>query len=141
MQVNPLLCIGAALSAMAAVLHIAIVIKGAAWYRYFGAGETFAVAAARGKLWPHVVTLGIAALLFAWSAYALSGAGVLKPLPQLPLTLLAITAIYLLRGAAVVPVLLFARSQATAFVVWSSAVCLAFGIVHAIGLAQVWSHL
>ena len=141
MQVNILLCLGAALSAMAAVLHIGIVIKGAPWYRFFGAGEAFAVAAERGRAWPHVVTLGIAAVLLAWSAYALSGAGALRPLPLLLPALLIIAAVYLLRGAVVLPMLLFARSKATPFVVWSSVICLAFGIVHAVGLSQVWPHL
>jgi hypothetical protein len=141
MQINLFLTLGAALSAVAALLHILIVIKGAPWYRFFGAGESFAVAAEQGKLWPHIATLGIALVLFVWSAYALSGAGVLQALPLLRIALIVITTIYLLRGAAVLPLLLFARSKVTPFVVWSSAICLVYGIVHAVGLVQVWPHL
>ncbi len=141
MQINFFLTLGAILSAVAAVLHILIVIKGASWYRFFGAGESFAVAAEQGKLWPHIATLGITLVLLIWSAYSLSGAGVLRPLPFLPLGLVVITAVYLLRGAAVFPLLLFARNKVTPFVAWSSAICLVYGIVHACGLAQIWSSL
>jgi hypothetical protein len=141
MQANPLLTLGALLSAIAAVLHVCIVFKGASWYRFFGAGESFAVAAEQGKFWPPAITLGIALVLFSWSAYALSGAGLMRPLPLLPLALLAITGVYLLRGAVLIPLLLFARSKATPFLVWSSVVCLIYGIVHAVGLAQVWPRL
>lgn len=141
MQVNFFLSLGALLSAIAAVLHIGIIVKGAAWYRFFGAGEAFAVASEQGKLWPHGITLAIAVILFSWSAYALSGAGLWPPLPLLRLALLTITVVYLLRGAAVLPLLLFARNKVTPFIAWSSAICLLYGVVHALGLAQVWNRL
>lgn len=141
MQVNLLLSVGAVLSAIAALLHIFIVIKGAPWYRFFGAGEDFARAAEQGKLWPHFATLAIASVLFTWSVYALSGAGILQPLPWLPHALVIITAAYLLRGAVIFPLLVFARSKVTPFVTWNSMICLVYGIVHAIGLAQVWPRL
>jgi hypothetical protein len=47
--------------------------------------------------------------------------------PLLPAALCAITGICLLRGLAVLPLLVFARSKATPFLVWSSLVCLCFG--------------
>ena len=141
MQHNPFLILGALMSAIAAALHVGIVVKGAPWYRSFGAGEAFATAAEQKKLWPHVATLAIAFVLFVWSAYALSGAGLLRPLPYLQLALLAITGVYLLRGAALLPLLAFSRDKATPFIVWSSAVCLLYGAVHAAGLAQVWHKL
>lgn len=138
MELNFFLLVGALLSAIAGCLHIGIIVKGAPWYRFFGAGETMAMASDQGKLWPHVVTFFIAAILFAWAALAVSGAGVGQPLPFLRSALLGITAVYLLRGVAVVPLLVFAPDKATTFLVWSSVVCLAYGIVHAIGLFQVW---
>jgi hypothetical protein len=141
MSYNLPLIIGGALSAVAGLLHLAIIVKGASWYRFFGAGERFARAAERGERWQDVVTFGIALVLISWAAYALSGAGVIAPLPLLKIALIAITAVYLLRGLAVIPLLLFARNEATPFLIWSSLVCLGFGIVHAIGLAQVWQRL
>jgi hypothetical protein len=141
MNTNIVLIFGAALSTIAALLHLGIIFKGASWYRFFGAGEKFAQAAERGERWQDAVTFGIAVVLFVWAAYALSGAGVIERLPLLKLALVSITAAYLLRGLAIIPLLLFAREKATPFLVWSSLICLGFGVVHAIGLAQTWQRL
>ena len=135
---NTPLIVAAAFSAIAALLHVGIVIRGAQWYRFFGAGERLACAAAAGHIYPAIVTLGIAAVLTLWSAYALSGAGIIAPLPLLRWALTTITAIYLVRGLAIVPLLVFARAQSTPFLLWSSLVCTVFGVVHMLGLSQVW---
>lgn len=140
-SVNLSLVFAAALSAIAALLHLAIIVGGPAWYRFFGAGERFARAAAAGRIYPGAVTVGIASMLGLWAGYALSGAGVLPRWPLLPAALCAITGIYLLRGLAVLPLLVFARSKATPFLVGSSLVCLCFGLVHLLGLLQVWPQL
>lgn len=138
---NAWLVLGAALSAIAALLHVAIIVGGAPWYRFFGAGERFARAAERGEIWQHVATLGIAAVLALWAAVALSAAGVIDRLPLLGWALVIITAIYLLRGLVLLPALVFARGKVTPFLVWSSLICLGYGVVHAVGLSQVWSSL
>lgn len=132
---------GAVLSGIAALLHVLIVWCGASWYRFFGAGEGMASAAAAGQLYPAVVTLCIALVLSAWAAYALAGAGVLTALPRQKAALVAITAIYLVRGLAILPLLVFVNQQATPFLVWSSLICLGYGIVHLIGVAQAWTRL
>lgn len=138
---NPWLIGGAVLSSIAALLHVLIVWGGAPWYRFFGAGEPMASAAAAGRLYPAVVTLAIAAVLGGWAAYALAGASVLPALLWQKAALVAITAIYLLRGLAILPLLLLARERATPFLLWSSLICLGYGIVHLIGVAQVWTRL
>lgn len=138
---NLALLIGAALSGIAALLHVGIIFGGAPWYRFFGAGEKLAAADAAGHLYPAVITAGIAAVLATWAAYALAGAGVIAPLPLLKAALLLITAIYLLRGLAIVPLLLLARGKATPFLVWSSLICIGFGAVHLAGVSQVWDRL
>lgn len=138
---NPWLIFGAVLSGIAALLHLLIVWGGAPWYRFFGAGEAMASAAAAGRLYPAVVTLAIAAVLAGWAAYALAGAGVQPALPWQKAALVAITAIYLLRGLAILPLLLLAREQATPFLLWSSLICLGYGIVHLIGVTQEWTRL
>lgn len=138
---NTALLFAAGLSAIAAALHVAIIFGGAPWYRFFGAGERMASAAAQGRLYPTLVTLGIATVLALWSAYALSGAGAIGPLPLPKLALCAITTIYLLRGLAIVPLFVFAPSQVTPFLVWSSLICCVYGAVHLLGLHQVWHHL
>jgi hypothetical protein len=132
---------GAVLSAIAGVLHLAIILGGASWYRFFGAGERMALAAEAGQLYPAVVTLGVAAVLLAWAAYALSGAGVILLLPLLKPALVAITAVYLLRGLVLVPALLIKAGPATPFAIWSSLICLVYGVVHLLGVAQGWQRL
>jgi uncharacterized protein YhhL (DUF1145 family) len=60
---------------------------------------------------------------------------------RLQVALSIITAIYLLRGIAIFPLLVFARPKATPFLVWSSLVCIVFGAVHLLGVTQVWAAL
>jgi hypothetical protein len=140
-HVNVPLAIGALLSAIAALLHLGIIAGGPAWYRFFGAGERFARAAAQGKRFPMLVTLAIAAVLGAWSAYALAGAGIIGTLPLLKAALVGITAVYLVRGVAYAPLVLAKGGSITPFVVWSSLICFAYGLVHLLGLVQRWPAL
>lgn len=138
---NTALVVGAMLSVVAALLHVACIIGGPAWYRFFGAGERMAQAAAAGSWYPSIATLGITVLLLVWAAYALSAAGALAPLPLLKAGIVAITAVYLLRGLILFPVLAFKTAHVNPFVVWSSLVCLAYGLVHLFGVFQVWGKL
>jgi hypothetical protein len=139
--VNIPLAVGAALSAIAALLHLGIIAGGPRWYRVFGAGERFARAAAQGRWFPTLVTLGIAAVLGAWSAYALAGAGLIGRLPMLKAALVAITVVYLVRALGYAPLILARGGRITPFVVWSSLICLAYGLVHLLGLVQRWPAL
>lgn len=138
---NPALVVGATLSILAALLHVGVIVGGESWYRFFGAGEQFAQAAAQGAWWPAVVTAGITLILLIWAAYALSAAGAIRALPWLKAGILLITAIYLLRGLALFPAWLFSPAEVTPFVIWSSVICLAYGGVHLLGVVQVWSRL
>lgn len=135
---NTALIIAGSLSAIAALLHVAIVLGGPGWYRFFGAGERLATAAEDGRWYPAIVTLGIAAVLMLWAAYALSGAGVLAPLPFLKVGLIIITGIYLVRGLAIIPLMIVSREKATPFIFWSSIICIVYGAAHLLGLAQNW---
>ncbi|WP_447742129.1 hypothetical protein [Variovorax boronicumulans] len=141
MTPNLFLIAGAVLSAIAALLHICVIFGGPSWYRFFGAGERMAASAEAGHLYPVAVTLVIAGMLGVWAAYALAGAGVLQPLPLQALVLPAITAVYLLRGLVAVAMWLFDRRRLNAFWVWSSLVCFVYGVVHLVGLVQVWDTL
>lgn len=140
-HINIFLAIGALLSASAAVLHLLIILGGPDWYRFFGAGERFAVAAANGHHYPALVTTAIATVLGVWSAYALSGAGGIPPLPFLRTVLVGVATIYVVRGLAFAPALLATGKSITPFVLWSSAICLAIGLVHVVGLVQRWPAL
>lgn len=135
---NKLLVFGATLSAIAALLHVGCIYFGAPWYRFFGAGEELAQLAEAGSWIPGLITAGIALVLGIWALYALSAAGAIRRLPLLRTVLCIVTGIYLLRGLAALPVAVLQPEQATAFLWWSSAICLGFGLVHLVGLRQRW---
>ncbi len=134
------LTVGGGLSAVASALHVAIIFGGPSWYRFFGAGEKLTQMAERGR-GAVPVTLLIAAVLAVWAAFAFSGAGLLPKLPLLRTALVAITAVYLLRGLMVVPMAVVRPDMLNAFWLWNSAIVLAFGIVHAIGVWAAWPAL
>ncbi len=138
---NNSLLVAAALSGLAAALHIAIILFGAAWYRFFGAGDRMADLAASGHWFPSLLASLIALVLAVWALYALSGAGIIRSLPLLRTALCFITAVYLLRGVAGIPLLVLPSQQGALFWLWSSALALAFGLVHLRGLLQVWPRL
>ncbi len=135
---NPWLVTGGVLSALAGFLHLAVIAGGPDWYRFFGAGEQMARMAEQGLLTPAVVTVAIAALLFTWSAYAFAGARMIRRLPLMRTALVAITAIYLLRGLVLVPALAIQGSGIDAFTLWSSLIVLVYGLTHAIGTWRAW---
>lgn len=138
---TPWLLTGDALSVVAALLHLACIVGGPDWYRFFGAGEGMARAAARGEWYPALITMAIAATLAIWAAYAFSGAGYLPRLPLLRTALVAITAIYLLRALAFVPVNLATRQYSDGFAIWSSLIVLLFGAMYATGTWKAWHDL
>lgn len=138
---NGWLIAGGVLSAIASALHLACIVGGPAWYRFFGAGEGFARAAGRGSPIPALVTFGIAAGLALWAAYAFSGAGLIPRLPLIRTGLAVIAAIYLIRAIVFAPLLLLAGQPVGAFATWSSLVVLVYGAAYAIGLWQTWDAL
>jgi hypothetical protein len=139
------LVFGGAVTGAASLLHVAIILGGPDWYRFFGAGEEMARLAARGSIYPTLVTLSIAAILAVWTLYALSGAGVIRRLPLLRLALTLIAAVYLARGILGVPAVLLAddpyanqlKAKMT-FMVVSSAICVVLGLCYAAGAALAW---
>ncbi len=139
---NPWLIAGGWLSVAAALLHVACIFGGADWYRFFGAGEGLARAAGRGEWTPHLMALGIAALLAIWAAYAFAGAGLIRRLPLMRTALVAISLVYLLRGAMIVmPALMNRPDLPVAFMFWSSLIVLVYGIVYAVGTWRAWPSL
>ncbi len=129
------------LSVAASILHVATILGGPDWYRFFGAGEEMAVAAERGSSVPRVVTAAIAAILMVWAFYAFSAAGLIRRLPLLRTALVLITGVYLLRGLALVPILVIKPQTVDTFAIVSSLVVLGYGIAHAVGTWQAWPSL
>jgi len=132
--------IGAALlSAIAALIHIGCIIYGASWYRFFGAGEQMAIWAEQGSNKPSVITSFIVLVLTVWSLYAFSAAGVIAKLPFMKLALIGITSIYLLRGLAGFFLIGNPMGRSPEFWLWSSLICSIIGVLHLLGLKQIWS--
>jgi len=129
------------LSAIAALLHLACIYFGASWYRFFGAGEQMALLAAQGSIRPTLVTSGIFLVLVVWSLYAFSAAEVIFRLPIIRLALVLITFIYLARGIVGFFFVNNPMGRSPEFWVWSSIICLVFGVIHLVGLKQQWSVL
>ena len=138
---NSWLVAGGILSALAALLHLAVIAGGTDWYRFFGAGEEMARMAEQGSLRPALLTLAIAVLLAIWSAYAFAGAGLLRSLPLMRTALVAITAVYLLRGLMLLPLALLRPDLVTPFDVWSSLIVLVYGLCYALGTRRAWPSL
>ncbi|MCU7891408.1 MAG: hypothetical protein KZQ78_07265 [Candidatus Thiodiazotropha sp. (ex Ustalcina ferruginea)] len=135
---KPLVWAGS-LSLLAGVLHIAIIIGGPGWYRFFGAGEQLAQLAEQGSPIPGTLTAAIALILMLWSLYAYAGAGLVYHLPWLKPVLISITGIYLLRGLALLPMLVLAPHTINTFLLLSSVISLSIGMLFFSGTRQmIW---
>lgn len=135
---NTPLLIGTSFSLAVAILHFACIFWGANGFRFLGAGEPIVSRSAAGHWYPPFIAFVIGAVLAIWALYALSGSGVIPTLPYLRLVLVGITGIYLLRAVAF-PLLKPAfPGNSTTFWLVTSAICLVIGLVHLVGLIQVW---
>lgn len=135
------LLFAAGLTALAALAHMACILVGAPAYRLMGAGERMARAAEQKKLKPTLITLVIVIVMVFWSTYALSGAGVIGPLPMTPIALVTIGLVLLSRAVAF-PLLrpVFPENSMTFWVV-SSGLCLVMGASYLLGAIAVWETL
>ena len=137
-----ILVVAGCLSVAIAVLHVGIVFVGAPAYRYFGAGEDMARQAEAGSFVPAALTLVIAAVFTVFALYAFSGAGLFLRLPLLRTGLVAISAIYLVRGLSLLPELAKYESGAVpprylAF----SFTSLVIGLFYLAGTLLLWPRL
>ncbi|MFM5906883.1 MAG: hypothetical protein ACKOPO_04755 [Novosphingobium sp.] len=130
------------MSVAASALHLACIVGGPDWYRFFGAGEVLAKAAERGSPVPAIMTAVIAAVLAGWAAYAFSAAGVVRRMPLVRTALIAIATVLLARSAlAFVPSAWAPENNTPAFVFWSSLACFVMGGCFAIGIWKAWPAL
>jgi len=134
------------LSLLAAALHVAIIFGGAAWYRFFGAGERMAHLAEQGSASPAITTGFITLLLTACGLYALSGAGAIVRLPLVRPALVVITAVYLGRGLLGFFALrltnnAYVHELSSQFWFVSSLIITTVGVIHAVGTYRAWANL
>ncbi|MBN2068416.1 MAG: hypothetical protein JW739_02155 [Opitutales bacterium] len=117
-----------------ALLHVAIIIGGASWYRAFGAGEKMASLAESGSLVPALSTIPLVLIFALWSLYAYAAATGRLRLPFMRFVLCAIAAIFLLRGFSGIPVY-FSNTQAytSFFIISTSLASFIIGLLYFLG--------
>ena len=135
------LLVGAALSLVAAILHFACIFWGTNGFRFLGAGEPIVSMSAAGHWYPPFIAFVIGTVLTVWAFYALSGAGVISPLPFLRVVLVGITTVYLLRAVAFPLLKPIFPGNSTSFWLVTSGISLLIGLAHLAGLIQVWRRL
>jgi hypothetical protein len=129
------------MSVAASLLHLACIVGGPDWYRFFGAGEAMAQAAGRGSLVPAMMTLVIAVILAAWALFAFGAAGIGWRPPLTRTALVAIAAVLLARAALGFVPSVWAPEQTFAFIATTSTICFIMGACFAIGTWQGWPQL
>jgi uncharacterized protein YhhL (DUF1145 family) len=103
-----------------------------------GAGEQITKLAEQGSIKPTILTSGIVLILFVWALYAFSAAGMKVQLPLTKPVLCLITLVYLSRGVIGLFLIKSPLGRRPVFWLWSSLICLVFGVIHLIGLTQQW---
>lgn len=135
------LAAGALASFAIALLHLGMVPVGAPAYEYFTAPERLVVLARQGSFIPAIVTTVVAAA-FAFFGVCTLMAARHDRRPLLRILLVGITGIYLLRGVLIVPELVVVRHAGYPIrMLGFSAVALAIGLVHAVGLGRSYRRL
>jgi hypothetical protein len=129
------------LSVAAALTHLAIIVGGPNWYRFFGAGERMAQMAERGAWTPAIFAVGIATVLMIWAAYAFSAAGFIQQLPLARTALILISVVLILRALAYFVRESWRPDLSHSFMLWSSLIVLLLGLCFAIGTWQAWPRL
>jgi putative oxidoreductase len=137
------LTLGAAMSFIVALLHLAMIPIGVEAYDFFTAPTRFVELARRGSPVPPLFTLLLAAIFTTFGFCALSAAGRAPRLPHVRIVLIFICGIYLLRGLVVVPELLLYlhTSDIPGRALVFSLISLLIGMVYTVGLALRWPAL
>ncbi len=127
-----------------ALLHVACLFTGEATARFFTAPR-FVLEMIRTSSWLiYPVCLVIVAVLGTFGLYAWSGAGRMRRLPLLRGGLVAVGAIYTLRGLALIPQAITMLKHPGVFP-WQvpvfSSIALALGFAHLVGTRRQWRAL
>ena len=136
-----------ALLVVGALLHIATIFGGPAWYAFLGAPAGLVAMAESGSLRPAISCVVIAAILLICAAYAFSGAGVIRRLPAARAVLAVVGLGLLIRGLMFPPLVAWqpalligicGRCQSVnMFVIVTSALCLLVGAGLIIGVMRM----
>lgn len=131
----------AAMSFVASLLHLACIVGGGDWYRFFGAGERMARLDEADSWTPAIITAVIAIILAGWGLYALSGAGIVRKLPLLRTGLVAIAIVLLARASMVAFPATWGPELGFTFMAITSAIVGIMGLTFAMGTAKSWAYM
>jgi hypothetical protein len=129
------------MSFVASLLHLACIVGGGDWYRFFGAGEAMARLDEAGSWRPAIITSVIAVVLAGWGLYALSGAGIIRKLPLMRTGLVAIAIVLLARASLVAVPATWGPELSFTFMAVTSAITGAMGLTFAIGIIKSWPYM
>ncbi|MFW1972824.1 hypothetical protein [Acinetobacter bereziniae] len=138
---NGILIIAALFDAAAAIAHLACLAIGGSAFRFLGAGERLAGEFEAGEIQPILVTILIALILFSWSIFALSGAGVVALLPFTKWILMAISIVLIIRALGFSLLKPYFPENSMKFWLISSGICFVMGIAHLYGVMSLWNQL
>ncbi|QBB69499.1 hypothetical protein ELE36_03400 [Pseudolysobacter antarcticus] len=120
------------------LLHVVALIGGPRWIAAIGAPPWVVQSAQRGTWIAPVGALVITVLMWLCSAYAFSGAGMLRRLPLLRTGLFSIALVCILRGIVLVPLVVYLHLELMAhigsFEIIASMIWLIIGLFFAFGL-------
>lgn len=116
----------AVIAAIGAVIHIAAIAGGPAWFAFFGAPPVVVRSAEEGTWLAPVSACAIAMAMGLCSAYAAAAAGFLRTLPLQKIAIPVIALICLLRGFILIPLIfvypgLLNTFEVIAAIIWSVA--------------------
>ncbi|NQZ33310.1 MAG: hypothetical protein HRU06_18730 [Oceanospirillaceae bacterium] len=137
MITNYWLFIAGVFTDLAGLFHLLIIVGGASWYRFFGAGEKMAAMAEQGSFYPHIITFVIATILGVWGLYAFAGAGLISQMPLMQYVLVGIFLVFFVRAVAGLVAYLMIKPNST-FMLNSSLICLGYSLLFGVGTYQVW---
>jgi hypothetical protein len=100
---------GGVIAAATAAWHLLCIVGGPSWYAFARAPGIVIHSAKQGTLLAPISTAVIAGLMFTCTAYAFSGAGLIKKMPLLKSALVTIAFICLVRALITVPYLISSR--------------------------------
>jgi hypothetical protein len=98
---NPALLIAGVLTLLIALVHVVAIFISPAAFDYLDAAP-LARMLEQGSVLPIVATAGVIGVLTVWGLFALSGTGVIRPLPGLRPALLMAGAVFTFRGLGVI---------------------------------------
>lgn len=136
-----LLHLAAVGSVAASLTHVWAIFAGPDAYASLGAPPDIVASAEAGTLYAPITTLIIAAIVFGWAMYAWSALKILPRMPLLRTGLIAIAIVLVVRGLLLFPALIVMRGALRPFDYWSSIICLALGLLFAVGTVLSWSSL